>query len=75
MKASFKEHIVKLQDYPLSLREMDTEKIKGAKNTFRLRIGKSRIVFFVDNIEGKVYVTEIEARKSVYAKKDNLSIV
>jgi mRNA-degrading endonuclease RelE of RelBE toxin-antitoxin system len=47
---------------------MDTEKIKGAKNTFRLRIGKYRFIFFVDNAEETVYVTHIETRKKVYTK-------
>jgi mRNA-degrading endonuclease RelE of RelBE toxin-antitoxin system len=44
-KKSFKGHIAKLEDYPLSLREMDTEAIRGVKNTFRLRIGSYRIFF------------------------------
>ena len=68
LKNTFKEHIVKLEDYPLSLREMDTEKIKGTKNTFRLRISGNRIIFFADNAEGVVYVTHIEARKRAYNK-------
>ncbi len=69
LKDTFKTHIEKLQDYPLSLREMDTEKIKGEKNSFRLRIGKYRVIFFVDNTESCVYVTGIEARKKAYTKK------
>jgi mRNA-degrading endonuclease RelE of RelBE toxin-antitoxin system len=68
LKNTFKEHITKLEDYPLSLREMDTEKIRGAKNTFSLRIGGYRVIFFVDNTEGTVYVTLTEARKKAYAK-------
>ena len=48
LKKSFKDHIAKLEDYPLSLREMDTEIIRGVKDTFRLRIGGYRIIFFVD---------------------------
>jgi hypothetical protein len=32
-KKAFKDHISKLEDYPLSLREMDTEIIRGLKNT------------------------------------------
>jgi mRNA-degrading endonuclease RelE of RelBE toxin-antitoxin system len=49
---------------------MDSEKIKGAENTFRLRIGRYRIKFFVDKRDGTIYVTHIEARKKAYAKKD-----
>lgn len=69
LKETIKVHIEKLQDYPLSLREMDTEKIKGEKNSFRLRIGKYRVIFLVDNQEGCVYVTSIAARKKAYTKK------
>lgn len=60
--------MAKLEDYPLSLREMDTEKIKGLARTFRVRIGKYRIIFYVDNAEKKVYVTHAEARKKAYEK-------
>ena len=48
---------------------MDTEKIRGAKNSFRLRIGGYSVIFFVDNNEGTIYVTHIEARKKAYTKK------
>jgi mRNA interferase RelE/StbE len=67
-KSTIKEHITKLEDYPLSLRQMDTEKISGVKNTFRLRVGKLRLLFFVDNTEQIIYVTHIEARKKAYSK-------
>ncbi len=68
LKNNFKQHIAKLEDYPLSLREMDTEKIRGVKDTFRLRIDKYRVIFFVDNSERTVYVTHIEFRKKAYTK-------
>jgi mRNA interferase RelE/StbE len=66
LKKSLKEHIAKLEDYPLSLREMDAEVIRGVKNTFRLRIGGYRVLFFVDKTEGTIYVTDIKARKKAY---------
>ena len=68
LKEAAKEHIAKLEDYPLSLREMDTEKIQGAEGTFRLRIGKYRIKFFVDKRDRTIYVTDIIARKKAYSK-------
>ncbi len=68
LKKAVKEHIAKLEDYPLSLREMDTEKIQGAESTFRLRIGKYRIKFFVDKTERTIYVTDVKARKKAYTK-------
>ncbi len=60
--------MTKLEDYPLSLREMDTEKIRGLERTFRVRAGKYRIVFYVDNTEKAIYVTHAEARKKAYEK-------
>lgn len=63
------QNIVKLEDYPLSLRDMDIEKIKGIEKTFRIRLGKHRIIFYVDNAENKIYVTNIDARKNAYKKR------
>ena len=60
--------ITKLKDYPLSLREMDTEKLKGLERTFRVRAGKYRIIFYVDNAEKTIYITHTEARKKAYEK-------
>ncbi|MGD0994735.1 MAG: type II toxin-antitoxin system RelE/ParE family toxin [Candidatus Bathyarchaeia archaeon] len=68
LKKTVKDHIAKLQDYPLSLREMDTEKIHGVEKTFRLRIGKYRIIFFVNKSDNTIYVTDIKARKKAYTK-------
>lgn len=60
--------IAKLDDYPLILRVMDVEKIKGMEKTFRIRIGKHRIIFHVDDAEKTIYVTHAEARKKAYTR-------
>ena len=60
--------ISKLEDYPLSLREMDVEKIRGLERTFRVRTGKYRIIFYAENTEKTIYITHIEARKKAYEK-------
>ena len=60
--------LAKLEDYPLSLREMNTEKIRGLDRTFRVRAGKYRIIFNVDNAEKTIYVTHAEARKKAYER-------
>ena len=67
-KNAIKNDLAKLEDYPVALRDMDVEKIKGAKDTFRLRVGKYRAIFHVDKTEKTIYVTHIEARKKVYEK-------
>jgi mRNA interferase RelE/StbE len=68
LKIMFKERIAKLEYYPLSLREMDAEVIRGVKNTFRLRVGGYRIIFFVDKPAATIYVTDIKLRKKAYTK-------
>jgi len=60
--------LTNLQNYPITLREMDVEKIKRLEKTFRLRIGKYRIIFHVDNAEKTIYVTHAETRKKIYKK-------
>ena len=60
--------LTKLENYPITLREMDIEKIKGLEKTFRLRIGKYRIIFHVNNAEKTIYVTHAETRKKIYKK-------
>lgn len=68
LKNTIKDAIVKLEDYPLALREMDVEKVKGLEKTFRIRIGKYRVIFSVDKTERTIYVTHAKARKRVYEK-------
>ena len=68
LKDTITDHLAKLENYPTTLREMDIEKIKGLEKTFRIRIGKYRIIFQVDKIEKTVYITHAEARKKAYTK-------
>ena len=68
LKKTIKEYVELLSDYPLSLKEIDIEKIQGLKDTFRLRIGKHRVIFFVDKPNATIYVTGIKARKRAYSK-------
>ena len=68
LRSMVKDTLTKLENYPLTLREMDVEKIKGLDKTFRIRIGKYRIIFYVDKTEKTIYVTHAETRKKVYTK-------
>lgn len=68
LKLTIINQMTKLEDYPLSLREMDAEKIRGLERTFRVRTGKHRIIFYVDNVEKTIYVTHAEARKKAYER-------
>ena len=68
LKHSIIEAMEKLEDYPISLREMDVEKIKSLRKTFRIRVGKHRIIFYVDKSEKIIYITHLDTRKKVYRK-------
>ena len=68
LKNKIKTAIIKLENYPICLREMDIEKIRGLKRTFRIRVRDYRIIFYVDKNEKTIYVTHAETRKSVYKK-------
>lgn len=65
-KSKIKETIRKLADYPLTLREMDVEKLEGVERTFRVRIGRYRLIFHVDKRERVIYVTHLGTRESIY---------
>jgi mRNA-degrading endonuclease RelE of RelBE toxin-antitoxin system len=69
LKHAVIQNIANLEDYPLSLRTMDIEKIQGLEKTFRIRIGKYRIIFHFDSEENKIYVTHVDTRKTAYAKR------
>ena len=62
------ETIEKLENYPLSLREMDVGRIRGLEKTFRIRVGRHRIIFSVDKKEKIIYVTHLDTRKRIYKK-------
>ncbi|MBI2126082.1 MAG: type II toxin-antitoxin system RelE/ParE family toxin [Thaumarchaeota archaeon] len=55
-----------LTDYPFSLKRHDIKKIQGRENTFRLRVGDIRAIFYVDKNEERVIILKIDYRESVY---------
>jgi mRNA-degrading endonuclease RelE of RelBE toxin-antitoxin system len=65
-KKTLMEAMENLERYPVSLREMDATTIRGAEKTFRIRVGRYRVVFVVDKEESTIYVTHLDTRKKVY---------
>jgi len=65
-KGKIKETIERLADYPLALREMDVEKLEGFERTFRVRVGRYRLIFHVDKRERVIFVTHLGRRESIY---------
>jgi mRNA-degrading endonuclease RelE of RelBE toxin-antitoxin system len=66
LKQTIINQIAKLENYPLTLKEMDAEKIRGSEKTFRIRVSKYRIIFHVIATEKTIYVTHAETRKKAY---------
>lgn len=66
VKTRIKHAIESLTEYPLSLRELDVQKMEGLERTFRLRVGGYRVIFSVVKNERAVFVTKIEKRESAY---------
>jgi mRNA interferase RelE/StbE len=66
LKDRIKQAVKKLADYPLSLRELDVEKLEGLERAFRVRIGRYRMIFHVDKKERVVFVTHLGKRESIY---------
>jgi len=59
VRARLLDVIESLEHYPAVLRRLDVEKIRGMERTFRIRVGRYRIVFYVDKKEKVIYVTNI----------------
>jgi len=58
--------ISELERCPLVLRERDVEKIRGTERIFRIRVGRYRIIFYVDKSKRTIYVTHIGIRGRIY---------
>jgi mRNA interferase RelE/StbE len=68
LKERIRESIRKLADYPLSLRELDVEKLQGVERTFRVRIGRYRMIFSVYKNERTIFITHLGKRESIYER-------
>jgi mRNA-degrading endonuclease RelE of RelBE toxin-antitoxin system len=47
-------------------RNCDIEKFKGTENVFRLRKGKMRILYYIDKVNNKIKVLDINVRGRIY---------
>mgnify|MGYP000081037188 CR=1 FL=1 len=68
LKTKFKEVILELENYPITLRRFDVEKLEGLERSYRLRIGEYRIIFTVNKKERTIFITHIGKRESIYEK-------
>ena len=55
-----------LKTNPVPWKEFDVRKIEGEENTYRIRIGDFRLVYFVDEKNKKIHAIKLERRGRVY---------
>ncbi len=55
-----------LKTNPVPWREFDIRKIEGEENTYRIRIGDFRLVYFVDEENKIIHVIKLERRGRIY---------
>lgn len=51
---------------PVPVRLYDIKKLKGLKNTFRIRTGKLRILYVIDWKEKQIIIARISFRETAY---------
>ena len=55
-----------LKTNSLPWRDFDLKKIEGVENTYRVRIGDYRIVYFIEKEKDTIHILKIEMRGKVY---------
>lgn len=51
-----------IKNVPVPFREYDIIKIAGKENIFRVRLGKHRMIYYVDELTHRIYILKIELR-------------
>jgi len=55
-----------LKTDPVPWREFDVKKIEGGENTYRIRVGDFRVVYFLDKANRTIHILKVERRGKVY---------
>ena len=55
-----------LRTKPVPWKEFDVRKIEGEKNTYRIRIGDFRVIYFIDKEDRTIHVLKLERRGRIY---------
>ena len=64
----FEEVLLILKKNPIPFKELDVVKLKGYENTYRIRIGKYRIVYEIFWDKKRILIHFIGRRKAAYRK-------
>ncbi len=55
-----------LTSNPFPWKQFDLKKIEGSEDTYRIRFGKYRVIYYVDKRQKKIHVLKFEIRGKVY---------
>ena len=55
-----------LKTDPIPWKNFDIRKIQGEKDMYRVRIGKYRLIYFVDKNTKMIHILKIETREKAY---------
>jgi len=55
-----------LKTDPIPWKRFDVKKIEGEENTYRIRIGDFRVIYFLDKPTKTVHILKVERRGKVY---------
>ena len=65
-KKRLKEAILVLKEDPVPIKSLDIVKLKGEKNTYRVRKGKLRIVYEVIWVQKIILIHRVDFRGDIY---------
>ena len=57
--------VLRINPYPW--KEFDLKKIEGTEDTYRIRFGKYRIIYYIDKEQKAIHILKFEFRKKVYS--------
>ena len=66
VKKKLKEILKTLREYPIPATKYDVKKIQGEKFTYRIRIGKYRLLYEIKEEKKEIRILGISHRKSAY---------
>jgi len=64
LRENIVEHLKQLADFPRV--RLDVVKIAGEENTFRLRVGKYRVLFRIYEEEKVIVIVKVDLRRRIY---------
>jgi mRNA interferase RelE/StbE len=62
----FAEVIDTLEKDPYPWKNFDLKKIKGIEDTYRIRIGGYRVVYYIEKDKGRIHILKLETREKIY---------